>query len=147
MAFQAHSSFSEFSSSQETRTAYVERLEQYLAANKIEDADQQRAILLSVCGPATYRLICSLLSPKKPAELKFKDIAEIVQKHHDPKPSVIVQRYRFNTVIVVLENRSQHMLQSFANSKIIVILALPCSRCYKIDSFVALRTLKYSGDY
>ena len=97
MAFQPHGSFSEFSSSQETWTAYVERLEQYLAANKVEDADQQRAILLSVCGPATYRLICSLVSPKKPAEFKFKEITEIVQKHHDPKPSVIVQRYRFNT--------------------------------------------------
>ena len=57
MAFQAHGSFSEFSSSQETWTAYP-------AANKIEDADQQKAILLSVCGPATYRLICSLVSPK-----------------------------------------------------------------------------------
>ena len=54
-------------------------------------------LLLSVCGPATYRLICSLASPKKPAELKFKEITETVQKHHDPKPSVIVQRYRFNT--------------------------------------------------
>ena len=49
-------------------------------------------------------------------------------------------------VIIVLENQSQHMLQSFANSQIIVILALPCSECYKIDSFVALRTLKYSGE-
>ena len=97
MAFQAHSSFSEFSSSQETQTAYIKCLEQYLAANKIEDVDQQRAVLLSVCGPATYQLIYSLVSPKKPAELKFKDIAEIVQKHHDPKPSVIVQRYCFST--------------------------------------------------
>ena len=97
MAFQEHISFSEFSSSQETWTAYVECLEQYLTANKIEDPDQQRAILLSVCSPATYRLIRSLVSYKKPAELKFKDIAESVQKHHDPKPSVIVQRYRFNT--------------------------------------------------
>ena len=38
-------------------------------------------------------------------------------------------------VIVVLENQSQHTLQSFANSQIIVILALPCSRCYEIESF------------
>ena len=63
MAFLAHGSFSE-------------RLEQYLAANKIEDADQQKAILLSVCGPATYQLICSLVSPKNPAEFKFKEITE-----------------------------------------------------------------------
>ena len=88
---------SEFSSGQETWTAYVERLVQYLAANKVEDADQQRAVLLSVCGPATYRLIRNLVSPKKPTELKFAEIVEIVQKHHDPKPSVIIQRYRFNS--------------------------------------------------
>ncbi|MCY3927857.1 MAG: retroviral-like aspartic protease family protein [Acidobacteria bacterium] len=88
---------SEFSSTQETWTAYVERLGQYLTANKIEDADQQRAVLLSVCGAATYRLIRNLVSPKKPTELKFSEIVEIVQKHHDPKPSVIVQRYRFNS--------------------------------------------------
>ena len=70
---------------------------QYLAANKIEDADQQRAVLLSVCGPATYRLIRNLVSPKKPTEFKFTEIVEAVQKHHDPKPSVIVQRFRFNS--------------------------------------------------
>ena len=87
---------SEFSSNQETWTTYVERLVQYLEANKIEDADQQRAVLLSVCGAATYRLIRNLVSPKKPTELKFSEIVEIVKKHHDPKPSVIVQRYRFN---------------------------------------------------
>ena len=88
---------SEFSSGQETWTAYVERLVQYLVANKVEDADQQRAVLLSVCDPATYRLIRNLVSPKKPTELKFAEIVEIVQKHHDPKPSVIIQRYRFNS--------------------------------------------------
>ena len=41
---------SEFSSTLESWTAYVERLVQYLAANKIEEPDQQRAVLLSVCG-------------------------------------------------------------------------------------------------
>ena len=88
---------SEFSSTLESWTAYVERLVQYLAANKIEEPDQQRAVLLSVCGPATYRLIRNLVSPKKPHQCKFADIVEIVQKHHDPKPSVIVQRFRFNS--------------------------------------------------
>ena len=88
---------SEFSSTQESWTVYVERLVQYLAANKIEEPDQQRAILLSVCGPATYRLIRNLVSPKKPQEFKFAEIVELVQKHHDPKPSVIVQYYRFNS--------------------------------------------------
>jgi len=90
-------SISEFSSTQESWTPYVERLVQYLAANKIEDADQQRAVLLNVCGPATYRLIWNLVSPKKPTEFKFGEIVKAVQKHHDRKPSVIVQRYHFNS--------------------------------------------------
>ena len=70
---------------------------QYLEANKIEEADQQRAVLLSVCGAATYRLIHNLVSPKKPTDLKFSEISEIVKKHHDPKPSVIVQHNHFNS--------------------------------------------------
>ena len=37
---------SEFSSTLESWTAYVERLVQYLTANKIEEPDQQRAVLL-----------------------------------------------------------------------------------------------------
>jgi len=73
---------------------YVEHLIQYLEA---KDADQQRAVFLSICDPATYRLIQNLVTPKKPTELKFKEIVEAVQKHHDPKPSVIVQCYRFNS--------------------------------------------------
>ena len=88
---------SEISISQELRTAFVERLVQYLAANKIKEPDQQQAVLLSICGPANYQLIHNLVSPKKPQEFKFAEIVEIVQKHHDPKPPVIVQCYRFNS--------------------------------------------------
>ena len=86
-----HSTIVAFSSSQETWTVYVEILEQYFAANKIEDADQQRAILLSVCGPTTYQLIQNLVSPKKPTKFKFPDLIDILQQHHDPKPSAIMQ--------------------------------------------------------
>ena len=42
---------SEFSSTLESWTAYVERLVQYLAANKIEEPDQQQAVLLSCLWP------------------------------------------------------------------------------------------------
>ena len=73
------STISVFSSSQETWTTYMERLQQYLAANNIEDADQQRAVLLSVHGQATYRLIQSLVSPKKPTEPKFAELVEVLQ--------------------------------------------------------------------
>ena len=36
-------------------TDYTERLQQHFLANYVADAGKQRAILLSLCGPATYR--------------------------------------------------------------------------------------------
>ena len=39
---------------------YTERLEQYFAANEITDNNKKRAVLLSVCGAKTYKLIRNL---------------------------------------------------------------------------------------
>lgn len=94
-----HGTMVAFSSSQETWTVYIECLQQYFAANKIMDTNQQRAILSVVCGPATYQLICNLVSPTKPTDLKFLELIEIVQKHHNPKLSLIVQCFQFNCIV------------------------------------------------
>ena len=78
----------EFHDEAENWTQYHERLEQFCIANAI-DEDKQRAVLLSVCGAKTYSLIRSLLAP----------ICEILERHHCPRPSVIVQRYKFNMCV------------------------------------------------
>ena len=75
---------------------YVERLSFYFTANKITDKGQQRAVLLSVCGAKTYKIIRNLLAPTKPDEVEYKDIVDKVKDHLNPKPSCIVQRFRFN---------------------------------------------------
>eukprot|EP00731_Ephydatia_muelleri_P001907 Em0001g1907a len=75
---------------------YIERLEQYFAANEIADNGKKRAILLSACGAATYRLIRTLVSPSKPGEKSFTEIVKLVSDHHNPKPSAIMQRFKFN---------------------------------------------------
>ena len=76
---------------------YVERLEFYFVANDITDEPKKKATLLSVCGAATYKLMCDLVAPAKPKDKTFKQLKEVIQKHLKPKPSVIVQRYKFNT--------------------------------------------------
>ena len=35
--------------------------------------------------------------PGKPSDKTFKEIVELVQNHENPKPSAIVQRFKFNT--------------------------------------------------
>ena len=96
-----HGSIGEFNASIEDWTAYTERLEQYFTANGIgssqAQAEQRRAILLAVCGPATYQLIRSLSSPAKPSERTYKQIIKLVQEHQQPTPSFIVQRFNFHS--------------------------------------------------
>lgn len=87
---------------------YLERLECFFIANKIEGDEKKRAVLLSVCGAATYSTLRSMLVPTCPAESAYKDIKEALQRHYGPAPSEIVQRFQFH-------NCKQKPGQSIAN--------------------------------
>lgn len=50
-----------------------------------------------MCGAKTFKLIRNLATPQKPGDVSFKDLVLMVQNHHNPKPSVIVQRFTFHT--------------------------------------------------
>ena len=92
-----HGSIEEFNSSKEGWVSYTEWLEQYFAANEVVSADKQQAILLTCCGPDTYQLIKSLLAPAMLTDKSFQEFVQLVKDHHEPMPSVIVQRYHFNS--------------------------------------------------
>ena len=92
-----HGSIGEFDSDRKTWKSYTEHLTQYLTANDVESADKKHAILLSVCGPTTYQFIRNILAPVKPTERTFAQLVELVEHHQNPKPSVIVRRYNFNS--------------------------------------------------
>ena len=87
----------EFSSETDDWTEYTERLTQYFLANDIEEENKKKAILLSVCGAKSYSLLRSLTTPARPHEKTFKQLLEIMQQHQSPRPSCIVQRFKFNT--------------------------------------------------
>ena len=61
------------------------------------EAEKQRPILLSACGKSTYKVIRNLVAPKKPGECEYKAILEHLRHYYSPKPSIIVQRCKFNT--------------------------------------------------
>ncbi len=89
----------EFKESEESWIQYVERLEQHFLANEIADGKKRRAILLSVCGSKTYGLLQDILQPKKPADTDIKVIVEELKKHYNPKPSEIVERFKFHSQV------------------------------------------------
>ena len=72
------------------------RLVHYFVANDIASEGKQRAILLTAVGPGTYRLLKTLVSPKKLDELTVTQLVDLASKHYNPKPSPIVKRFEFN---------------------------------------------------
>ena len=92
-----HGQMGEFNSQREDWMSYSERLQEYFTANNIKSAKKKKAILLSMVGAETYRLIRSLVAPEKPKEKTFEQLVKLVQKHHQPTPSAIVQPYTFNS--------------------------------------------------
>ena len=76
----------------------TQRIDEYFLAKDVESPEKQRAILLSVCGASTYQKIRDLLAPEKPKSKSFTEIVKLVQDHHQPPPSFIVQRFNFNMI-------------------------------------------------
>ena len=54
-----HGHIGEFNSQLEDWRSYTKHLQNYFIANDNKSEAKQRAILLSVCGPRTYKLIRS----------------------------------------------------------------------------------------
>lgn len=86
-----------FDCQSQTWEEYCEVLDIFFTANNITDAGKRKAILLSCCGPATYSLLRSLVSPETPGEKDYAFLVKTLKDHFHPKPSEIVQRFKFNT--------------------------------------------------
>ena len=78
-------------------TQYVERLEHFFTANGHTDDDKKKAILLSSIGPTAYKLLRNLVSPQKPGDKTYRELVDIMKKHHNPTPSETVERHKFNS--------------------------------------------------
>ena len=89
----------EFKAGEEEWMHYVERMRHYFTANDVKSKEKQLSIFLSVCGAHTYKLISSLVAPKKPGDCELDELLKLVSAHKNPQPSFIVQRYKFNSRI------------------------------------------------
>ena len=91
-----HGKIGSFNPTNETWSSYSERLQYYFEANEIRDA-KKHPTFLSICGPSTFQLLSSLAQPKSLRDHSFTELTELLDKHYDPAPSPIVQRFTFNT--------------------------------------------------
>ena len=87
-------SIGEFTESQESWSQYVQRLEQFFAANDIPD-EKKASVFLATVGPAAFHILSNLVAPNKPGEESYARLIETMSEFYNPKPLVTVQRYRF----------------------------------------------------
>ena len=81
----------EFDACKEEWPQFEEWLTHFFQANDIDDAEKKRAVLLSVIGPVTYKLLRSLLAPTKPGEKTYSELVTALSAHYSPPPSEIIQ--------------------------------------------------------
>ena len=87
----------EFHEKNEHWSTYIERLDEFYVANSITDATKKRAILNSTVGADTFKLISSLLHPKKPKEATYDEITKLLSDHYKPATSVTYARFEFGS--------------------------------------------------
>ena len=83
-----------FNSQEQSWEEYCEVQQHFFDANKIEEPERKRAIMLSSVGSQTYSLIRNLLSPAKPGDKSYDDLVNLFKEHFNPKPNEIVQRFK-----------------------------------------------------
>ena len=91
-----HGSIGSFVPDEEDWVTYIERLENYFVANDVA-APKKKATLFSICGKTVYTLVKNLAVPREPGDLSYDEVVKLVKDHYNPKPPVIVQRFKFNT--------------------------------------------------
>ena len=92
-----HGTATQFDPQTENWTNYTERLGHYFVANGVDDAGKRKAILLAACGPATFKLIQSVVGVDALQRSTYPEIVATMKEHFDPPPSPIVQRFKFNS--------------------------------------------------
>ena len=92
-AMARHDTDGEFVSEREDWSLYIEQLENYFVANNVVTGEKKRAILLSVCGACTYKLIGNLITPVTPWLKSYEYLVKLVREHYSFRRSEIQLSY------------------------------------------------------
>ena len=87
----------EYVESREEWPKYAARLKHFLAVNRTMDEGQKTSVFLATIGPETYKLLCNVLTPEDPGNKRFADLVTTLMNYYSPKPSEIVERFKFYT--------------------------------------------------
>ncbi|XP_049697396.2 uncharacterized protein LOC126054767 [Helicoverpa armigera] len=75
-------------------SAYVDRLQMYFIANKIQH-NLKLPTLIALMGEEAYELLLTLASPRKPSTISYSEAVELLDTHFRQKPCVLSERFKF----------------------------------------------------
>ena len=139
-----YGTLSKFNPQTQSWEDYTEVMGHYFTANEIKEDKKNQAIFLASVGDKIYALIKSLCQPGSPGDKKFDELVALVQEHFTPKPSEIVQRYKFYTrtrqagetvhqFVAALRNLSKHC--NFGSTLNIMMASLSLAKSQLGSSF------------
>lgn len=74
---------------------YINRLQQFFVLSDIKDDIKKIAALTTLGGGELYKVIVSLIAPKKEKDYKYEELIELLQIHFAPKKNIIAESYKF----------------------------------------------------
>lgn len=89
----AHGKLEEFPGS--GWSSWAERLDFFFEANDVVQPGKKKALLLTLCGAATYETVRALVAPRSPAEVEYAELMAVLREHFDPRPSELYSRSQF----------------------------------------------------
>ncbi len=92
-----HGTLSQFDPASKDWTTYIEQVNFYFASNDVIAGAKKRSIFLASCGTATYKLARSLVEGERLSTTLYDFICTLLKDYYEPQPSIIVQRFKFNT--------------------------------------------------
>ena len=87
----------EFDASKEDWKNFVEKLIIFFATNDVTDNNKKRAVLLSSCGSAPYKMFRSLSQPSNPGEKCYTELVQLMEANQNPKPNPVAEWFKFNS--------------------------------------------------
>ena len=80
---------------------YVEQVTNYFGANEITNAAKKRMIFLMCVGNETFHFMMTLIAPAQLDTKAFEELTTLIQNFRNPKPSVIVSRFKVPADLMV----------------------------------------------
>ena len=95
----ATSGFGHFDAAAESWSSYLDRFDFYLLSRGINTENKKCATLLTEIGRENYSRIESIVFPRKPKDLSYTELLDLLNDRFAPKTITVAERFKFHKTV------------------------------------------------